>query len=282
MALRRFYIAPEMVNEEQPELCGSDAGHICRVLRLGPGDLIELFDGTGNGYRARIVSGNPTSVRLAIEAAFPLARESGVRITLAQAMLKDRKMDDLLRPLTELGVDCWMPFYAARSVPVIKGKGLDKRVVRWEKIALEAVKQCRRGRIPEISPVETLDAVFEASDGFDLKLIFWEETPGAFQLPADALTDVKRVMVVIGPEGGFSEDEVRQARERGFLTAGLGPRILRAQTAALAAFTLVQYCLGDMGSGGRVRKKDDICVTRPPSSLRRTRGTAHSSGGRKP
>lgn len=189
-------------------------------------------------------------MRLAIEGTFALENESGVRITLAQAMLKDRKMDDLLRPLTELGVHCWMPFYASRSVPAPRGRGLDKRVERWEKIALEAVKQCRRGRVPQIVPVNDLDAVLDAADGFDLKLICWEETPGAFRLPPKAGADAGRVMVVIGPEGGFDAGEVDRARSRGFLTAGLGPRVLRAQTAALAAFTLVQYVLGDMGPRG--------------------------------
>lgn len=250
MALRRFYIAPEMAGAAHPEIVGTDAGHICRVLRLGPGDAIELFDGTGTGYRARILSGTPACVRLAIEASFPLEAESGVRITLAQAMLKERKMDDLLRPLTELGMDCWMPFYAARSVPAPGGKGLAKRVSRWEKIALEAVKQCRRGRIPRIVPQERLDAVLAAADGFDCKLIFWEETPTAFQ-PADPVpSDPRRIFLVVGPEGGFDADEIRRARACGFLTAGLGPRILRAQTAALAAFTLVQYRFGDMGPWG--------------------------------
>jgi 16S rRNA (uracil1498-N3)-methyltransferase len=247
MALRRFYISPEMAAAATPAITGSDAGHICRVLRLGTGDCIELFDGSGTGYRAKIVSGTPACVHLAIEATFPLKAESGVRITLAQAMLKERKMDDLLRPLTELGMDCWMPFYAARSIPAPGGKGMDRRMARWGKIALEAVKQCRRGCIPRITPMENLAAVLDVADGFDLKLIFWEETAGAFRLPPDASDDVSRVLLVIGPEGGFTSAEVRRATARGCVTAGLGPRILRAQTAALAAFALVQYCLGDMG-----------------------------------
>lgn len=249
MALRRFYIPPEMAAAAQPEISGSDAGHICRVLRLGSGDVVELFDGSGNGYRAGIVSATPARVQLDIQATFPLETESAVRITLAQAMLKDRKMDDLLRPLTELGIDCWMPFYAARSVPTAGARGRERRIARWEKIALEAVKQCRRGRIPRIAPMENLDAMLAAAQGFDLKLIFWEETPGPFR-PADAFPGrPQRIFLVVGPEGGFEAAEVRRASDSGFLTAGLGPRTLRAQTAAMAAFALVQYHFGDMGPG---------------------------------
>ena len=135
MSLRRFYVPPEMVQHPQPEISGSDAVHICRVLRLSAGDAVELFDGIGNGYRARIVTASPKRVHFHIEEAYPLLSESSVHITLAQGILKDRKMDDLIRQLTELGIDCWMPFYAARSVPVPSKKGIGTRLDRWEKIA---------------------------------------------------------------------------------------------------------------------------------------------------
>lgn len=233
-----------MLKKELPEITGEDACHLTRVLRLGPDDLVELFDGTGRGYRARIVETAPKKVIFEIETEFSMATESPLHITLAQGMLKDRKMDVLIRQLTEIGIDCWMPFHAARSVPQPKGKSMVNRVGRWEKIAIEAVKQCRRGRIPEIRPLEDFNAVLATSDTFDKKVLFWEETNHKFSLPSGA---IKHILLVIGPEGGFDPDEVSQAKEYGFLTAGLGPRILRAQTATLAAATLVQYCMGDLG-----------------------------------
>jgi 16S rRNA (uracil1498-N3)-methyltransferase len=247
MGLRRFFMAPEMVKVAQPEITGSDAGHICRVLRLSDGDIVELFDGRGNGYRAKIVSASPKQVRFAIEASFPLLFESSVHLTLAQGILKDRKMDNLIRPLTELGIDCWMPFYAARSVPVPGKKGLGKRLGRWEKIAQEAVKQCGRGRVPKITPVDQFDDILAASTDFELKLIFWEGAPKPFDIPETAPEKPKHVMVVVGPEGGFELDEIKRAQTHGFFTSGMGPRILRAETATLAACTLVQYCFGDLG-----------------------------------
>lgn len=255
MNLRRFYMAPEMVHHPQPEIIGSDAGHICRVLRLSKGDVVELFDGTGNGYRAKITAASPKRVVFTIEESFELLTESSVRISLAQAFLKDRKMDLLIRQLTELGIDRWVPFYAARSVPVPGLKGLGKRIDRWEKIALEAVKQCRRGRVPQIEPAGNFNQLLEASGAYDLKIMFWEDEPQAFNLPETIPQAPEQVLLMVGPEGGFEPDEVRQARAHGFLTTGLGPRILRAETATLAALTLVQYGIGDMGPAGRPLKK---------------------------
>ncbi len=244
MSLRRFYIPPEAIANERPSISGDDAGHITRVLRLKPGDTVELFDGTGMGYRARILDMASKRVSFTVEETYALSTESPTHITLAQGVLKDRKMDDLIRQLTEIGIDCWMPFHAARSVPQPRGKRQEKRVARWEKIAIEAVKQCRRGCIPEIRPFDSLKAVLATSESFDGKLLFWEETNHAFSPPQKPM---KRIMIIIGPEGGLDAEEVRLAKEHGFLTAGLGPRILRAETATLAAAILAQYCFGDLG-----------------------------------
>jgi 16S rRNA (uracil1498-N3)-methyltransferase len=238
---------PEKVQHPQPEISGSEAVHICRVLRLSEGDAVELFDGVGNGYRAQIVSASPKRVLFRIEAAYPLLSESSVHITLAQGILKDRKLDNLIRQLTELGIDRWMPFYAARSIPAPVNKGMRRRLDRWEKIALEAVKQCRRGRVPHITPADDFNAMLAASAESDLKIIFWEGAPQAFNIPRTVTPKPKKITVVVGPEGGFDPAEIQQAHEHGFLTAGLGPRILRAETATLAACALVQYHFGDMG-----------------------------------
>jgi len=246
MTLRRFHVAPEMIQTAAPEITGSDAGHICRVLRLSAGDAVELFDGTGNGYRARIVSASPRRVRFRIEETVALLCESSVRVCLAQGILKDRKMDVLIRQLTELGIRRWVPFYAARSVPVPSRKGLGTRLKRWEKIALEAVKQCRRGRVPHITPADDFDAMLAMSTGSDLKILFWEGAPQAFDVPGTMPPKPEKIMVAVGPEGGFDPGEVQQAKANGFLITGLGPRILRAETATLAACTLVQHRFGDM------------------------------------
>jgi len=245
--LRRFFIPPQMIDAARPEITGTDAGHICRVLRLASGDFVELFDGSGSGYRAQIVMAEPECVRIAITESYPLATESPARITLAQGFLKERKMDDLIRPLTELGIHRWQPFFAARSVARPKRPSLEKRLDRWRKKALEAVKQCRRGRIPTIDPADTLVEVLEAAVDFDLKLFFWEGESLAVDLPTDSLPTPRSILAVVGPEGGFTPEEAELAKSHDFLICGLGPRILRAETAALAACTAIQYRFGDMG-----------------------------------
>lgn len=247
MALRRFYIPPKKVHTHHPEITGSDAGHIFRVLRLSVNDDVELFDGSGKGYRAKIKSVSPKRIRLRIVDDFPLLAESPIQITIAQAFLKNRKMEALIQPLTELGIHRWMPFYAARSVPVPDKKRLEKRLSRWDKIALEAVKQCRRGRIPRIEPATCLDGILTESDNTAIKIIFHAEETQRFDGQATVSEKPESVMVLVGPEGGFTPEEVAMAKAHGFLPAGMGPRILRSQTAAIAACTLVQYIYGDMG-----------------------------------
>jgi 16S rRNA (uracil1498-N3)-methyltransferase len=234
------------MHHRHPEITGSDAGHICRVLRMRAGDTVELIDGTGNGYRARIESADPKCVRLSIETSFALSSESSVRITMAQGVLKDRKMDNLVRQLTELGMARWVPFFSARSVPTPAKKGWGARTERWKKIAVEAVKQCRRGRFPTIAPAIHFSDMLADSAEYDLKLVCWEDGSKSFEIPETVPHPVKRIIAVIGPEGGFDPGEVHQAQEHGFLTIGLGPRILRAETAALAACTLLQYRFGDL------------------------------------
>ena len=157
-------------------------------------------------------------------------------------------MDDLIRPLTELGIHRWQPFFAARSVARPKRQSLEKRMDRWRKKALEAVKQCRRGRIPHIEPADTLADVLHASDGVDIKLFFWEGEPLAVDLSAASRPAPRSILAIVGPEGGFTPEEVAMAKARDFLICGLGPRILRAETAALAACTIVQHRFGDMGT----------------------------------
>jgi len=166
---------------------------------------------------------------------------------LAQAYLKDKKMDQLARRLTELGVTRWLPFMAQRSIPSPDEKRGQARYQRWQKISQEAVKQCRRSRPMRIETPVSFAEAMEISRTCDLKLFFWEgpETQ-PLQRPADQPMPAK-VFVMIGPEGGFDLAEYRAAQVQGFRMVGMGPRILRAETAAVAACTLVQFLFGDMG-----------------------------------
>ena len=247
--MRRFFIEQTKITSTKIFITGSDAAHIKKVLRMKSGDRIGLFDGRGFEYEARIENLLAGSVEVSITKRFLSASESPVQIIVAQALLKDKKMDILARQLTEIGITKLIPFTSIRSVPRPDKKRLSERRKRWEKIAIEALKQCRRGHVTEIGETITFNDVIKIDDECDLKIVFWENESKPI---SDAVQQVhdrhyRKILAVLGPEGGFSEKEIEDARACGFVTASLGPRILRAETATVAACTILQYLFGDMG-----------------------------------
>jgi len=247
--MRRFFIEESKVTGPIISITGSDAAHIKKVLRMEPGGRIGLFDGRGFEYEARIENLFSGSVEVSITKRFLSASESPVQITVAQALLKDKKMDILARQLTEIGITKLIPFTAVRSVPRPDKKKLSARRKRWEKIAIEALKQCGRGHVTEIGETVTFNDVIKVDDEYDLKIVFWENESKPVSDVVQQVNDgkCKKILSVLGPEGGFTEREIEDARACGFVTASLGPRILRAETAAIAACTILQYLFGDMG-----------------------------------
>jgi len=248
--MRRFFVETVNLTGSTALISGPDARHIKTVLRLKPGDEIELFDGTGVVYPARITVMLPKQVKVDLIGKFPLTNESPAYITAAQAYLKDNKMDTLVRQLTELGIAAWVPFISERSISKPDDKRFEGRRLRWQKIARESLKQCRRGRMPQIGPLHTFRAVLEAAYTSDLKIIFWEsETRSLHSLvePLQPGRIVRSIFLILGPEGGFSSPEVQQAVACGFQSISLGPRILKAETATVTACTLIQYLFGDLG-----------------------------------
>jgi len=247
--MRYFFINPTNLTGSKAVVKGSDAHHIKNVLRLKQGDKIGLFDGTGLNYETKIVTLLPKSIEVSVIRSFLSTAESSVQITVAQALLKDRKMDSLVRQLTELGITRWIPFIAKRSVPRPDKKRLFTRTERWKKIAQEALKQCKRSCSPEIGTTVSFEEVLNLGKDNDLKIVFWEKEskPVNKELPASNLKPPEKIFILLGPEGGFTLKEVENAKASGFITASLGPRILRAETATIAACTLLQYLFGDMG-----------------------------------
>lgn len=247
--MRYFFAEKSVTLGEKMILKGSDARHIKKVLRLQSGDGIGLFDGSGTAYTARIENFLPDGVAVEVLSSAPAVTESPVQIIIAQAFLKDKKMDGLARQLTELGAAKWIPFFAERSVPAPGPRRLAGRLERWQKISREALKQCKRGRLMLIEPVGTLQEVLLQARSCDIKILFWERQLQPLSLPAvvQQAASPEGVFAILGPEGGFSPAEVEAAVADGFLTAGLGPRILRAETAAITAAALLQYLFGDLG-----------------------------------
>jgi 16S rRNA (uracil1498-N3)-methyltransferase len=245
----RFYLNKTAAPGADTVITGSDAKHIRNVLRVKPGDALCLFDDAGFEYRAEVTGIAPGRVAVTIKERFRSKTESPIGIVLALAMLKDRKFDEIIRQVTELGVAAFIPFTAHRSVSRPDLERLSARTHCWKKIAAEALKQCGRSRAPDIHAVATFEEMLIHTRDCDKKIIFWKNRTASAETNRLDIREksIRTVAVAIGPEGGFTDQEVEQAESAGFTTASLGPRILKADTAAIAACSLVQYRFGDMG-----------------------------------
>lgn len=220
--------------------------HITRVLRLGVGDRVTLFDGEGKEYLASIQSLSPEEVSFTLlPEPIPSAMESSFRIILGVALLKSARFEWLLQKATELGVWEIVPFYSRHVVPRWEEKQAGTRQARWGKIVSEAAKQCGRARVPRVREPRPFDEILTADFSGAAKIFLWEkeETRNL----RDALkTPASVVFALIGPEGGFSDEEATRAQGAGFRSVRLGPRILRAETAGIALVSLLQFLLGDL------------------------------------
>jgi 16S rRNA (uracil1498-N3)-methyltransferase len=231
-------------------LSGDESKYIARVLRLIEGDKVILSCADGPEYHSTIVAIEKKSVLLNIESIDETNRESRLDITLCQSLPKSKKMDLIIQKCTELGVRRFIPFTSARSISRPEGKETTSKLKRWETIALEAARQCGRTFIPPVDDVIRLDDLLKDMSEIDgdkvLKLIPWEseDNKGLSQL---AGKEVERAVLLIGPEGGFSNEEVDRAKTAGFVPISLGKRLLRTETAGFASVSMLQYVWGDMG-----------------------------------
>ena len=241
----RFFVPTRDIEEGQARLQGNEFRHLQRVLRLREGDRVTLFDDAGHEHAGVIHSLSPRVAAVRITATSTPERESPIAITLYQGMPKGRKMDLVVEKATELGVRAVMPFtsaFCAAAAPVAAGKR-----ERWQRIALAATKQCGRTAVPTIGATLTFTDVISEGARHDLRLLFFEGTGIAPLASMSEMEDAPTTAaIVIGPEGGFSRDEVEMAERAGFRVVGLGPRILRTETAALVALAIVQARWGDL------------------------------------
>lgn len=244
----RFFVSPEQIKDGRVTITGPDVNHISRVLRLGAGDCLTVLDGLGKAFDAVIEKPGKEEVVCAIRKEFPAGGTPPVRVTLVQGIPKGDKMDLIVQKGTELGVSRVIPLTSQRAVVKLEGDKSHKRRERWQRIALEAAKQCRRPDVPEVDEPTGWDPVLAGLPPEVVALIPWEEES------AESLKEVllreptkKEIYVFIGPEGGFAPGEVERARARGVRPVTLGPRILRTETAGLAVLTMILYQWGDLG-----------------------------------
>jgi 16S rRNA (uracil1498-N3)-methyltransferase len=246
--MARFFVFRENLRGETATVTGQELDHMRKVLRLEPGAAVTLFDDSGWEHEGVIRSYTARSGEIAILKSFQPERESPLRVTLAQALGKGEKMDWVVEKATELGVAVIAPFLSSRTVPKLDRAGSEKRRARWQKIALSAAKQSGRTKVPDILEITDFQNLVRQTWPCALKLLCWE---GESQINLTELhretPRVDSLLLVIGPEGGLSADEVAEATRNGFKSVGLGKRILRTETAALAALSLAQFLWGDMG-----------------------------------
>lgn len=220
------------------------AFYLTVVLRCIPGDLLEINDGTGNSYSARILSSDRKKVDAEIIGKGSCNTESFLNIRLFQGLLKGEKMDLVIQKTVELGVKEIIPVITERSQV-----RETRKLLRWQKIAEEASKQSGRSVIPVIHDAIAFDKVFLSVPDLQRKgIVFWEMGGEQLQSVFKTMKDSMDIDIFTGPEGGLSEHEVQSSVNNGLVAATLGRRILRAETAAISAVSLVQYALGDLGT----------------------------------
>ncbi len=244
--MRRFFTEPENIDKKTGVITISeDAAHISRVLRMEPGDMILVFDGSGAEYEAEITEISGGGISAEIRAEKDSEYEPKIKVTLFQGIPKSGKLETIVQKAVELGAVRIVPYRADRSVAKIPdGPKGDQKIARLSKIAREAAKQCGRGLIPEVANAVSLSGMLDMIKELDTAVMLYEELGHAGERN---LKDILRrraetIGVIIGPEGGFSakEAEALTGLDNVF-AAGLGPRILRTETAGIAALSIIMY-----------------------------------------
>lgn len=232
-----------MASGQVVSLTGDNIHYAQRVLRMRQGDSLDLIDGLGFEYHAVIRSMNSETVSVEILAKNAIDDPSA-DLTLCQSLLKSDKMDFIIQRSVELGVNTVVPFVSSRSVARLSSEAALQKVTRWQKIATEAARQCGRSIIPTVQPVLSFNDMLERSDEGTVKLIFWEaeaeRTIRQVFRDREGQSD-DRYCFIVGPEGGFSGEEVWRAKEKGFLSVSIGKRVLKVETAVLSILAILQY-----------------------------------------
>lgn len=233
-------------------ITGDDVNHIKNVLRMACGDIVMLSDGNGTDYTASLMEFKKERITAAIIESRPNCTEPPVDITLFQGIPKSDKMDYIIQKSVELGIKRIVPVITGRTVVRFdNAKDIAGKTERWQRICLEAAKQCNRGIIPAVDEPVKLEKALETRRDYALGIIPYEkETGNSLKKCMDSYNDSdinNGIAVFIGPEGGFTEDEINNAVHSGVKPVTLGPRILRTETAGLAVISILMYKYGDLG-----------------------------------
>jgi 16S rRNA (uracil1498-N3)-methyltransferase len=256
--MQRYFVPAAQMEQHSVVLEGDDARHLAAVMRGKPGDCFIASDGNGRDVLAKIVSVDKNSVQANITEELASQAEMTWKVTVAQSLPKGDKLEIVIQKGTEAGAIAFQPFLSQRTIVQYDERKETKRLERWRKIAKEAAEQSHRSVIPEIKTVSSWKSLLNQFQKYDLILFCYEEEGRSGGGLRDLLTTFRlqlpqvtpRVLIVIGPEGGFTPQEAEAAAESGAHLIGLGRRILRTETAALYALACLAYESGELGGNG--------------------------------
>lgn len=238
MRLSRFFIDTPL-SLGQHELPEAQAHYIGRVLRMAEGDALQVFDGSGQEFLGKVLEVGKKRVRIELDETFAGQTDSSLHVHLGQGLSRGERMDWAIQKATELGANEITPIVSERCEVRLKDERADKRLAHWRQIAISACEQCGRSSLPVIHPPQLLSEWLKQTEA-ELKLVLH---PVAEPLASHARP--ARLAFLIGPEGGLTDHEVEQARQAGYHSARLGPRVLRTETAPVVALAVAQQLWGD-------------------------------------
>jgi 16S rRNA (uracil1498-N3)-methyltransferase len=243
-----FYVDPKNVSKDFLRIEGEETKHICLVLRKGEGEIIDVVDGEGMKYQVQVTAKGKDWVQGKIISQTRKENEPFTHLTLAQALIKGVRMDFLVEKVTEIGVSSIIPLITGKSLIKLEKdfKGVS-RVNRWKRIAISGMKQALRSKLPEIqSPVLFRELLAKVKD-YDLALIGCQAKGSKFLKEIiEGKKGVKKVLLLVGPESGFTQEELDLSFKSGIIPVSLGPRRLRSETAGIVFSSLVLHELGDL------------------------------------
>ncbi len=242
MRSTRIYVDLELECDQELLLPVAQSTHLLRVLRLRSGAALTLFNGRGGEYAAELIGAGKSGARLAVRAHSAVERESPLHLTLLQGVARGERMDSIVQKATELGVQRIVPLSCEFSVVRLDPASRERRAQHWRAVAIAACEQCGRNRIPEVEAIGDLAEACAAGSA-DLRLMLLPQAPESLAAVAAGL---RSAVLLVGPEGGLSGREQLQAQRSGFRACRLGPRILRTETAPVAALAALQALAGDL------------------------------------
>ena len=239
----RFFLAPDQIGPTFAVLTGAQAAH-AKVLRLRSGDIVTLCDGSGTDYTCRILDISSNQFTLAIEETLPSKTEAVISASVYMAFAKGDKVEHVIQKATELGANEIVLFPSVRCVVRNDEKTIEKKLIRWKKIAFSAAEQSGRGKVPDVLAADSFEQAVSRASEADLSILFYENER-SLTLSDTLRSSYSSISLMTGPEGGFSSEEVKLADDAGLHICTLGSRILRCETAPLCALSAVMFASGE-------------------------------------